>query len=180
MNNRIQWPDPFDDSLAGGMVYRKFLYCGQLYGIGFQELPTLADLESKHIKLNHAFPQFRFPQNNSVWAVLFDTIDPVTDSPLGFKHVKFDGLAGGRVLQNVASIIYDHYNICDAGAYVFSAAEDREHERGTDLSVIYSRALGLQGHRTSRLFSPFIGWNAYTDIDAGGRSYVVTTQSYQP
>lgn len=180
MSNNIIWEEPFNDSFSGGMVYRKFLYLGQLYAVGFQEITTQADLEAKDIRLEDAFPQFRFPHNNGVWAVLFDTIDADTDSPLGFKHVRYDGLAGGRVLQNVASIIYDHYNICDAGAYVFSAAEDREHERDTDLLVIYSKTLGLQGHPKSRLFSRLNGWNAYTDIDAGGRSYVVTTQSYQP
>lgn len=181
MNNRIEWVEPFSEYYGQeNLVYRKFLHCGQLYGVGLEQIPTLAELEAKDIRLSQAFPQFRFPHNNSVWAVLFDAIDPLTEEPLGFRHVKFDGLAGGGVLLKVASIIYDHYNVCNAGAYVFSAAEDRIHERDTDLTVTYSRALGLQGHPKGRLFSRLIGWEAYTDIDAGGRSYVVTTQSYQP
>ncbi|MCH5051846.1 MULTISPECIES: hypothetical protein [Pectobacterium] len=178
MDNPIQWLDPFNDEYQNGMVYRKFILCGKLYGVGFQELSTSADLEAKQINLQHAFPRFDFPLNSGVWVVLFDAIDPITDELLGFRHVQLEGLAGGRVLFNVASIIYDHYTICNAGVYVFSAAEDREHERGTDLAVIYSRALGLQGHRKGMLFGKFVGWNAYTDVDAGGRSYVVTTESY--
>lgn len=94
------------------------------------------------------------------------------------RHQQHQGLTGGRVLLNVASIIFDHYSICHAAAYVFSAAADRQRMRQTDLSVIYSRTLGLQGYPESKLFRRFAGWRAYSDIDAGGRNYVVTTENY--
>jgi hypothetical protein len=180
VNNQIVWVDPFSEYYQEGMVYCKFECCGQFYAVGFEHIKTLAEFEAKGIKLGDAFPQFRFPYNTGVWAVVFDAIDPVDEQPQGYRHVQLNGLASGKVLLGVASIIYDHYTVCNAGAYVFSAAGDPLHERKTDLSEIYSKALGLQGHPKPRMFDRLTGWNAYTDLNAGGRSYVVTTQSYQP
>ncbi|MEJ5066202.1 hypothetical protein WH279_22330 [Erwinia sp. MYb375] len=177
MNNKFQWQPPFEDKYGNGMVYRNFLLCGELYGVGFEQIMSPHDLASKGIDLLHACPGFTFPANG-VWAVVFDSLDPATEEPTGYRHVRHRGLASGRVLLNVASIIYDHYTICNAGAYIFTAAADLEHQRATDLAVIYSRALGLEGHPKSKIFSRLEGWEAYTDVEAGGRGYVVTTQSY--
>lgn len=96
-------------------------------------------------------PAFRFPQNG-VWGVIFDEIDPILMDFKGFQHIQHQGLAGGQVLMNVASIILDHYTVCNAGAYVFSAADDHQHLRRTDLADIYCKLLGLNGERKSRLF----------------------------
>lgn len=176
MDQKIQWEPLFND-YGNGMVYRNFVFCRQEYAVGFEQIMSIHDMSSKDINLPAAHPAFIFPRNG-VWSVVFDSLDPVTSLPTGYKHIKHGGLASGRVLFHVASTIYDHYSVCMAGAYIFTAAADPERLRTTDLSVIYSRALGLQGHGKSKIFSRFNGWKAYTDVQTGGRGYVITTESY--
>jgi len=139
---------------------------------------SIHDISSKGINLPAVHPTFIFPENG-VWAIVFDSLDPDTVLPMGYKHVKHVGLASGRVLCYVASTIFDHYSICHAGAYFFTAAIETEQLRTTDLSVIYSRALGLQGYRKSKIFSRLTGWKAYSDAQTGGRGYVITTGCYR-
>jgi len=176
MNPKIQWEPLFND-YGNGMVYRNFLCCSKKYAVGFEQIMSIHDMSSKGINLPAAHPAFIFPKNG-VWAVVFDSLDPVTSLPTGYRHIRHGGLASGRVLCYVASTIFDHCNICHAGAYFFTAAVDTEGLRTTDLSVTYSRALGLQGHRKSKIFSRLTGWKAYTDAQTGGRGYVITTESY--
>ncbi|HHT4259211.1 TPA: hypothetical protein ACTYZB_004878 [Klebsiella variicola] len=185
MNENFQWMPPFSDLYGNGMVHRLFSASGKVYGVGFEYIATMQDFTRKNVDILSVNPAFRYPVNG-VWAVLFDEVelDPVTYEVLdfkGFQHVQHPGLSGGRVLFNVASIILEHYNVCNAGAYVFSAADDRQHLRKTDLVDIYNGILGLSGDGKSRLFYElFEGWEAYTDSVSrpGGRGYVVTTQSY--
>ncbi len=174
--NQIIWEHPFDNVFGNDMVYRLFTGGGQPYAIGFQKLHNQQELNNKGIDLQHAMPDFVFSANG-VWALMFDTINPVTMSFNGFQHYQIPGCGGGRVLFNVASIIHEHYTTSNAGAYVFSAAMDTEHTRTTDLIVIYNELLGLNGHK-SRLLQSFPGWNCYSDFSVGGRGYVITTQSY--
>lgn len=178
MSNQVQWVNPFDDQFGNGMVYRLFPVENKLFGVGFQELQNMYELTSKGIDILRVKPDFVFP-NNGVWAVVFDEIDPNTMSFQGFGHVAHTGNNGGRVLLDVASILLEHYNVCNAGAYIFSAAIDKQHVRKTDLLDMYSKALGVNGHRPSRLFNTYFGgWNPYSDAALGGRGYVITTQSY--
>ena len=185
MNENIQWVEPFTDSYGQGMVHRLFSASGKIYGVGFEYIATMQDFTRKNVDILAVNPAFRYP-SNGVWAVLFDEVllDPVTDEILdfrGFEHVQHPGLGGGRVLFNVASIILEHYNVCNAGAYVFSAAPDRQGLRKTDLVDIYNGILGLNGRPRSKLFYEYFeGWEAYSDSVSGpgGRGYVVTTQIY--
>ena len=176
MNPKIQWEPLFKD-YGNGMVYRSFEVCGRKYAVGFEQIMSIHDMSSKGINFPAVHSTFTFPENG-VWAVVFDSLDPDTEQPMGYKHVEHAGLASGRVLCYVASTIFDHYSICNAGAYFFTAAVDIEKVRTTDLSVTYSRALGLQGYRKSKFFSRLTGWKAYTDAQTGGRGYVITTESY--
>ncbi|RNM07463.1 hypothetical protein EF878_05775 [Dickeya undicola] len=178
VNNPIQWTEPFSDHFGNGMVYRQFAVGSTLYAVGFEQITTMDDLVRKGVNIRTAHPAFCFPASG-VWGVIFDEINPNEMAFKGFQHVQHPGLSSSQVLWNVASIIYDHYTVCNAGAYVFSAAEDHQHLRTTDLTDIYCKLLGLNGKRKSRLFKEgFPGWNAYCDIPTGGRGYVVTTQSY--
>lgn len=178
MSNLIVWPEPFSEEFGNGMVYRQFAVGGTLYAVGFEEILTMADFTRKGVDILSVFPRFRFPLSG-VWGVIFDEIDPVSMDFKGFQHVQHPGLGGGQVLMSVASIIYEHYTISNAGAYVFSAAEDHQHLRKTDLADIYCKLLGLNGEQKSRLFANgFPGWEAYCDVPTGGRGYVVTTESY--
>ncbi|HAV1594986.1 hypothetical protein ACVGX7_25275 [Enterobacter hormaechei] len=185
VNEAIQWMPPFSNFYGNGMIHRLFLASGKVYGVGFEFIETMQDFTRKNVDILAVNPAFRYPMNG-VWAVLFDEVelDPLTNEVLdfkGFQHVKHPGLSGGRVLFNVASIILEHYNVCNAGAYVFSAAEDRQHLRKTDLVDIYNGILGLNGKAKSKLFYEYFeGWEAYSDSisNQGGRGYVVTTQSY--
>ncbi|CAI1527061.1 hypothetical protein [Serratia marcescens] len=176
MANQIVWAPPFDNSFGNDMVYRVFSAAGNPYAVGFEELQSQQALTNKGINLNKAMPQFRFPQSG-VWAIVFDEIDLVTLSFNNFQHRQLPGCAGGRVLFNVASIINEHYTVSNAGAYVFSAAPDKSHTRKTDLTGIYNGLLGLSG-RKSKILGSFPGWDCYSDFLAGGRGYVITTQSY--
>lgn len=178
VNNPIQWTDPFSDQFGDGMVYRKFAVGSTLYAIGFEKISTLDALMRKGVDIRSAYPLFQFPPGG-VWAVVFDEIDPDSMEFKGFQHIQHPGLSSRQVLLDVASIIYDHYTICNAGAYVFSAAEDKQHLRSSDLTDVYCKALGLNGNPKSRLFKRgFPSWNAYSDITTGGRGYVITTESY--
>lgn len=177
MSNLLVWQHPFSDAYGNGIVYRLFETAGMAWVVGFEQIETLHDLVSKGIDIQRACPGFQFPQNG-VWAVVFDQIDSCTQQPQGYKHVRHKGIMGGRVLFNVASIIFDHYTVCHAAAYVFSAANDLEHQRRTDLMDLYCGLLGLNGCSESRLFKRFAGWRAYSDIASGGRGYVVTTKNY--
>lgn len=177
MNQGVCWQPPFSEQFGNGMVYRLFTMEGIPYAVGFEEIPTMYDLNSKGIDILSAYPNFRF-SSNGVWAVVFDEVDPVIMDFKGVQHVQHTGLLGGKVLLNVASIIYDHYTLCHAGAYVFSAATDPQYLRQTDLVDIYNGLLGLNGKSKSRLFGRLVGWEAFSDTAIGGRGYVVTTQSY--
>lgn len=178
MNNRIVWPSTFSDRFGSGMVFRQFAAGGSIYAVGFEEIETMADFTRKGINVLSVYPAFRFPQSG-VWGITFDEIDLTTMDFKGFQHVQHLGLAGGRILFNVASVIYEHYNCCHAGAYVFSAASDPYQLRRTDLLELYSRAPGIGGYQKSKLFTElFDGWQAYSDAATGGRGYVVTTEHY--
>lgn len=178
MNNVIRWRFPFNDQFGHGMVYRLFAVGRRLYAVGFEQITSISDLTSKDVNILGAYPQFLFP-GSGVWGVVFDEIDALKSDFKGFQHVRHPGVAGGRVLFNVASILFEHYTACNAGAYVFSAARDSRQMRRTDLIDIYSRALGIDGYPRSRLFSGlFDGWQAYSDVATGGRGYVITTGSY--
>jgi hypothetical protein len=178
MNNLIRWCSPFHDCFGNGMVYRLFAVGRTLYAVGFEEIMSMSDFTQKDINILKAYPEFRFP-GSGVWGVVFDEIAPFNSDFKGFQHVQHSGIAGGRVLYNVASIIFEHYTVCNAGAYVFSAAHDSRQIRRTDLIDIYSRALGIDGYPQSRLFSTlFNGWQAFSDVATGGRGYVITTESY--
>ncbi len=178
VNNPIQWTEPFSDHFGNGMVYRQFAVGSTVYAVGFEQIMTMDDLTRKGVNIRTAHPAFCFPASG-VWGVIFDEINPTEMDFKGFQHVQHPGLSSSQVLLSVASIIYDHYTVCNAGAYVFSAADDHQHLRTTDLTDIYCKVLGLNGKRKSRLFEEgFPGWNAYCDVPTGGRGYVVTTQSY--
>lgn len=177
MNQGVRWQSPFSDPFGTGMVYRLFDVGGVPYAVGFEEILTMHDLNSKGIDILSVYPNFRF-SSNGVWAVVFDEIEPTIMDFKGFQHVQHTGLLGGKVLLNVASIIYDHYTLCHAGTYVFSAANDLQYLRQTDLADIYNGLLGLGGKPKSRLFGRLQGWEAFSDVATGGRGYVVTTQSY--
>ncbi|AJJ63278.1 hypothetical protein [Yersinia aldovae] len=178
MNNQYQWLQPFNNQFGDGMVYRQFAIGSTLYAVGFEEIETMGDLTRKGIDILRVDPAFRFP-NNGVWGVIFDEVDPSSMDFKGFQHIQHPGVMGGRTLYNVTSTILEHYTVCNAGAYVFSAAPDLSQLRGTDLVDIYSRALGINGHEKSKLFSMlFEGWQAFSDVVTGGRGYVVTTESY--
>ncbi|ENI9576424.1 hypothetical protein AB0A24_001539 [Escherichia coli] len=178
MNNQIHWDYPFSEEFGCGMVHRQFTVGSTIYAVGFEQILTMDDFTRKGVDILNVHPTFRFPLSG-VWGVIFDEIDPVEMDFKGFRHIQHQGLAGGQVLLNVASIIFDHYTVCNAGAYVFSAADDHQHLRRTDLVDIYCKILGLNGKRKSRLFANgFPGWEAYCDVPTGGRGYVVTTESY--
>lgn len=178
MNNQIHWDYPFSEEFGSGMVHRQFTVGSTIYAVGFEQILTMDDFIRKGVDILNVHPTFRFPLSG-VWGVIFDEIDPVEMDFKGFRHIQHQGLAGGQVLLNVASIIFDHYTVCNAGAYVFSAAVDHQHLRRTDLVDIYCKILGLNGKRKSRLFANgFPGWEAYCDVPTGGRGYVVTTESY--
>lgn len=178
MDTPLQWTEPFCEQFGHGMVYRQFAVGGILYAAGFEKITTMDELSRKGVNIMKAHPAFRFPLSG-VWGVIFDEIDPIQLDFKGFQHVQHRGLTGGKVLWSIASIIYDHYTLCHAGAYVFSAADDHRCLRKTDLTDIYCKLLGLNGERKSRLFTHgFPGWKAYCDRPTGGRSYVVTTESY--
>lgn len=178
MNNLYQWLPPFNNQFGNGMVYRQFAIGGTLYAVGFEVIQSINDFSRKGINIFNVNPAFRFP-NSGVWGVVFDEIDPSLMDFKGFQHIQHPGVMGGRTLYNVASIIFEHYSICNAGAYVFSAAPDQLRLRTTDLVDIYSRALGIDGYKQSRLFSTlFEDWQAFSDVTTGGRGFVVTTKSY--
>lgn len=179
MNNRYRWLQPFNNQFGNGMVYRQFAIGSTLYAVGFEEIESMGDLARKGIDIRRVNPEFRFP-DSGVWGVVFDEIDPFTMDFKGFQHIQHPGIMGGRTLYNVASTILEHYTVCNAGAYVFSAAPAPFHLRSTDLVDIYCRALGVDGYKKSRLFSTlFTGWQAFSDITTGSRSYVITTESYR-
>lgn len=179
MNNRYHWLQPFNDQFGDGMVYREFSVGSRLYAVGFEEIQTMGDFPRKGIDILRVNSAFRFPKKG-MWAVVFDEIDPFTLDFKGFQHIQHSGVMGGRTLYNVASTILEHYTVCNAGAYVFSAAPDPFQLRGSDLVDLYSRVLGVDGHKKSKLFSIlFEGWQAFSDVATGGRSYVVTTESYR-
>ncbi|MBV7406543.1 hypothetical protein [Enterobacter sp. ENT03] len=178
MNNPIQWDPPFNDHFGNGMVYRPFSASNKIFAVGFEEIQTMHDLMRKGISILAVNPAFRFPETG-VRGVIFDEIDLHTLDFNAFRHIVHPGVAGGRVLFNVASIILEHYSISNAGAYVFSAASDPTGLRKTDLVDLYSRALGVDGCPGSKLFRDlFPGWQAYSDVATGGRGYVVTTERY--
>ncbi len=178
MNNPVQWRPPFYNDYDDEMVYRPFAVGSRLYAVGFEKLSTLHDLTRKGGDILKAHPTFKFPAGG-VWTVMFDEIDPLVMDFKGFRHIVHPGIIGGRVMFNVACIIFDHYTISRTGAYLFSAATDPHHLRQTDLAALYDRALGLNGHPKSRLFRTlFNGWQAYSNSASGGREYVVTTEDY--
>lgn len=178
MVNAISWQHPFNEAFGEGIVFRLFETAGIAYAVGFEHIKTMHELLTKGVDIYHACPDFLFPANG-VWTVIFDRIDPLTQQLYGYQHVEHTGVMGGRVLFNVASIIFDHYTVSCAAAYVFSAANDCENQRKTDLTELYSALLGLDGHPRSRLFQRFDGWCAWSDTAIGGRGYVVTTKSYK-
>lgn len=183
MNGQIQWSSPFSCPYDNGMVHRLFPVGNKVFGVGFEFIETMQDFSRKDVDILSVNPAFRYPING-VWAVIFDEVELDQDNQnvldfKGFKHTVHPGLSGGRVLFNVASIILDHYNVCHAGAYIFSAAIDRDNLRRTDLTVTYDGLLGINGAVKSKLFYEYFeGWEAFSDTSRGGRSYVVTTQSY--
>lgn len=178
MNSQYQWLPPFNNQFGNGMVYRQFAFGSTLYAVGFEEIETMGDFNRKGIDISRVDPTFSFP-NSGVWGVIFDQVDPFTMDFKGFQHIQHPGVMGGRTLYYVASIILEQYTVCSAGAYVFSAAPDPLQLRSTDLVDIYSGALGINGHKQSKLFSTlFDGWQAFGDVATGGRGYVVTTESY--
>lgn len=178
MSHTIQWPFPSNNQFGNGMVYRQFAVCSTIYAVGFEAISSAADLTQKNINISQVHPLFQFPAAG-VWGIVFDEISPYNTDFKGFQHIQHNGLAGGRVLYYVASIIIEHYNTCKAGAYIFSAAEDKQCLRQTDLTRIYDGLLGLGGKQKSKLFANlFAGWKAYSDTQIGGRSYVITTENY--
>ena|GEM_PF-962542 len=183
MNRHLQWEPLFNCQYGEGMVHRLFSTGSKVFGVGFEYVETMQDLVSKNTDILTANPAFRYP-THGVWAVLFDEVElnPISNEVIdfrGFGHIKHAGLSGGRILFNVASIILEHYSICRAGAYIFSAAEDRAHLRKTDLMDLYDGLLGLNGKAKSKLFYEYFeGWEAFRDTLTGGRGYVVTTQNY--
>lgn len=177
-NNPIQWLAPFDDRFGSEMIYRLFSVGGKLFGVGFQRVENIHDLNDKAVDIFVVKPDFVFPASG-VWTLPFDEVDPDTVSFKGFGHVSHSANNAGSVFREVASIIFDHYSVCHAGAYVFCAAIDLQHQRKTDLTTLYSKALGVNGFKQSRLFKArFAGWHPYSDVAKGGRCYVVTTKYY--
>lgn len=179
MNSPERWRPPFYNYCDDEMVYRLFAIGNRLYAVGFEKLSTLHDLTRKGGNILKAHPTFRFPARG-VWTVMFDEIDPLAMDFKGFRHIVHPGTIGGRVMFNVACIIFDQYTVSRTGAYLFSAATDPQHLRQTDLVELYDRTLGLNGHCKSRLFTTlFNGWQAYSNSGSGGREYVVTTEDYE-
>ena len=177
MNVRTPWPQPFNSDFGDSLVYRLFVAGGRGFAVGFEFIETVNDISCKGINIFSAHSAFRYPAGG-VWGIIFDEIDPVSMSFKDFQHIEHAGLISGRVLLHVASAIIDHYNACGAGAYVFSAAVDKNHIRRAYLVTLYDGLLGLNGKAKSKLFRDyFVGWEAWSNTSTGGRDYVITTAS---
>lgn len=175
MKREIAWEEPFDDSYGSGFITRMFVVSGRVYAVGFEEIYNDQQLVNKGIHINADIPDFQFP-DAGMWAVAFDQVE-TAEAWGGYNHVRLPGLLTGKVLLKVARSIIEHYYVSNAGAYVFSAALDREHERDVDLVSIYNGFLGLGYKRTKPLVA-LPNMKCYGNLGEGGRGYVVTTESY--
>lgn len=175
MNRQIAWEEPFNDSYGPGFITRMFVVSGRVYAVGFEAIYNDQQLINKGIRINADIPDFRFP-DTGMWAVAFDRVETV-EAWGGYNHVSLPGLSAGKVLLNVARSIIEHYYVSNAGAYIFTAAVDREHEREVDLVNIYNGFLGLGYKRTKPLIA-LPNMKCYGNLGEGGRGYVVTTESY--
>jgi len=109
VNNQIHWDYPFSEEFGSGMVHRQFTVGSTIYAVGFEQILTMDDFTRKGVDILNVHPTFRFPLSG-VWGVIFDEIDPVEMDFKGFRHIQHQGLAGGQVLLNVASIIFEVVN----------------------------------------------------------------------
>ncbi|AVO98606.1 hypothetical protein D4N06_20470 [Klebsiella pneumoniae] len=160
-----------------------FVAGGEVYTVVFGSIKD----EKTFQKIGYSLePGMAFP-HNGMSEVYFDIwID--RESFGDFRHVKFKGLAGGVVLEQVALAMLQHYQTFDIGGFVFQAASGgvADIDRKTSLEETYDYILGLKHEqrynkktglpkgKPRKLLPDFL--KVYKDDSTGRACYAVTSQ----
>ncbi|WP_240776058.1 hypothetical protein [Serratia proteamaculans] len=107
-----------------------FIAGGKLYTVVFGSLKEL----QKFTDIGYTMPlNIPFPQNgmSEVYFDLWTDRESFGD----FRHVKFKGLAGGVVLEQVALAMLQHYQTFTIGGFVFQAAGGAIADFGRSISL---------------------------------------------
>lgn len=158
-----------------------FIAGGKLYTVVFGSLKEL----QKFTDIGYTMPlNIPFPQNG-MSEVYFDLwID--RESFGDFRHVKFKGLAGGVVLEQVALAMLQHYQTFNIGGFVFQAASGAISDIGRSISLEetydyilglkdeqrYNEKTGLPKGKPRKLLPDYL--KAFKN-DSTGRAYYVVT-----
>ncbi|MFU0922134.1 hypothetical protein [Kluyvera sichuanensis] len=159
-----------------------FIAGGQVYTVIFAQIATA----KKFADIGYVMPPgVAFP-GNGMSEVYFDIwID--RESFGDFRHVKFKGLAGGVVLEQVALAMLEHYQTFNIGGFVFQAASGDVADKGRKISLeeTYDYILGLKHQQrynvktglpkgTPRRLLPD-SLHVYKDTSTGRACYAVTS-----
>ncbi|HGH5398730.1 TPA: hypothetical protein ACJI3N_005334 [Raoultella planticola] len=160
-----------------------FVAGGEVYTVIFGHIKD----ESKFNDIGYSLaPGQAFP-TNGMSEVYFDIwID--RESFGDFRHVKFKGLAGGVVLEQVALAMLEHYQTFNIGGFVFQAASGGVSDKGRSISLEetydyilglkdeqrYNKKTGLPKGKPRKLLPDYL--KVYKDDSTGRACYAVTTQ----
>lgn len=106
--------------------------------MGFEAIYSDQQLINKGIRINADIPDFPLP-DTGMWAVVLIGLKP---SKHGVATLIYPDYRQVRYCLMLLWPNIEHYYVSNAGAYVFTAAVDREHEREVDLVNIYNGFLG--------------------------------------
>lgn len=113
----------------------------EVYTVIFGSLTS----EKKFLDVGYRMPPGIVFPVNGMSEVYFDTYIDI-ESFGDFRHVKFNGLAGGVVLEQVALAMLAHFQTFNVGGFVFQAASGDIVDKGRSITLeeTYDYILGLK------------------------------------